>query len=986
MYTCKVNHFCVIFVCMRILKPKFLLSAALFISASFQAGAQFFSDGTDAGSLKWKEMSTQHYRVIYPDFADSLAFDYARTLEKVWQVEGRTARKIPVILHTQSAISNGSVVWAPSRVELYTTPDCFTPGSDSWAEHLIIHESRHVAQMQPGYDRKYTLGRVLFGELFPSAMVALYQGPAFMEGDAVTAETALTRSGRGRQASFLEYYRVCFEQGDMRNYWRWRYGSNKYYTPDYYRAGYLQIAGIRALYNVPDLTGKYYDRMISKPLFPIGNFNKTVKESTGRNFKTAWKEICDSLAGEWAADRNGRAPFDEMRAITKDHRRFTSYSKTTVMDNKLYVVREGMDRAAELVEIDSCGKIRTLHKIGSGINELNADKLLNRIVWTENVVDPRWENKSYSVIKYYELDDKVRSLTTRTKYFQICCSEVSKKYAVIEYCDSGSSTVAILDSETADIIKRYPAPDNIEITDLCWMGEKLFVTATDSTGMGIFEVDEEYRKVLGGGNSVISELKPDGDNRLMFACDKSGTNQIYAYDFNTNSYSKLTNTPNGCSDFAIQKDSLYLSTISPSGRNIFVTKVNNLVDNFNFDYINPSFIASSVTLQEKANFDSLKREISFLEGKDYTVRKYSKLGHLLRFHSWAPVFVNYDAIESMSFSSLGSSAGLGASLFFQNDLGSAKGFLGYHAAPGQGRWNHSGHLKFTYEGWYPILELSASVNERNQVQYQLTREVKEDHYLYKISTSDGKKPLLTAGIKVYIPFKFNSNGLYRGIVPTVNWTVTNDIFSIWNDPAQRVMNRLTASLRTYVIQKTPSSCIYPRWGFGLEGGLNFRPGLTDVFAGNSYVYAYGYLPGMLRTHGIKLSAMYEGHFGSGMFCENYLSIAPRGFSAQETLSKMSRYDTQAKFTIDYALPFANVDWTFLCPVTYIRNFELFLHADYSYMSSANAAPDFLYSAGADVNAVLGNLLWIPYTTRIGATFDWKSDNTPYWGLNFSIEF
>ena len=65
-----------------------------------------------------------------------------------------------------------------------------------------------------------------------------------MEGDAVAAETALTSSGRGRSADFLEYFRVCFENGDLRDFDRWRFGSQKYYAPDYYKIGYLTVAGM----------------------------------------------------------------------------------------------------------------------------------------------------------------------------------------------------------------------------------------------------------------------------------------------------------------------------------------------------------------------------------------------------------------------------------------------------------------------------------------------------------------------------------------------------------------------------------------------------------------------------------------------------------------------------------------------------------------------------------------------------------------------
>ena len=46
-------------------------------------------------------------------------------------------------------------------------------------------------------------------------------------------ETGLWNGTRARTADFLNYYRVALDQGDYRNWFRWRYDSFKHYTPDH---------------------------------------------------------------------------------------------------------------------------------------------------------------------------------------------------------------------------------------------------------------------------------------------------------------------------------------------------------------------------------------------------------------------------------------------------------------------------------------------------------------------------------------------------------------------------------------------------------------------------------------------------------------------------------------------------------------------------------------------------------------------------------
>ena len=147
---------------MRILR---ILLIFLFIPIA--ASAQFYVTGDDPGHLKWNYIDTESYRVLYPQGADSLAKTYARKLEKYKIPISRTSGYItgegdgkimPVVMHTYND-ANGSVAWAPKRMDLFTIPSAYEPVAMPWSTMLSIHESRHVTQMQFGLTEKHKPGR-----------------------------------------------------------------------------------------------------------------------------------------------------------------------------------------------------------------------------------------------------------------------------------------------------------------------------------------------------------------------------------------------------------------------------------------------------------------------------------------------------------------------------------------------------------------------------------------------------------------------------------------------------------------------------------------------------------------------------------------------------------------------------------------------------------------------------------------------------------
>ena len=937
-----------------------LLLLPVLVAAAFPAAAQFYTMGADPGGLRWNSIETPTYRVIYPRGLDSLARVYAATLEQVAPGVGAGVgflpneayhSKMPVVLHAFTARANGQVTWTPHRMELLTVPDAFSFDPTPWTLQLAVHESRHVAQMQPGASKPFRWLRVLGGELAAGGLSAVYGGPAFLEGDAVVAETALTHAGRGRTAEFLEYYRVSFAAGDFRDYWRWRYGSQRYYTPDHYRAGYLAIGGIRAFYDVPDLTARFYRRIADHGGTAFLNWDKTVREATGKPFRQAFAEVCDTLQAFWEADEAARGPFLPAETVSAVPRRFTEYRSLEAAGDHLYAVRSGITKPARLVRIGPDGTEDPLTLLGSWLSHPRYGEATGLLYWSEVVPDSRWPLRSWSVIRTSD-GGSSRLLTKKTRYYHPAPAPDKAVLAVTEYPLDGTSRVVLLDAEDGSVLRSWNAPAGMQVLETAWAGGELYASAITEDGAGLFHV-EDFSPVLAPRPVSITQLWSAADGRLLFTCDRSGVNELYSLDPQDGRLLQLTDTRFGATDFEILRDTLFYSSLQPEGRLVRKTALADLQPHAADWSALPHYPFAG----ELAAGEPLPVDLSAaVEVGD--PQPYGKLAHLFRFHSWLPFYFHFDSVDNLSLATLEQDAGLGATAFWQNDLGTGYGFAGYHAALSDGVWRHSFHTDITYTGLYPVLEASLDLGDRQARSYYI--EEKDGKKALKSGPLD--TPSVSGRLRAYIPWNFSSGGWLRGLVPTATLILSNDRLA-----GGGTMNRSTLSLRGYAMQRTPSSRLYPRFGVGAELGASFRwtPGLI---APSGYLSLYGYLPGLHETHGLRWSGLVSRRLGDGLFSEAYAITSPRGFPSAVT-NQLAAYATQLKGSLDYKLPFLPVDRALLGPVAYLRNFELTLHGDYAAFSSKSSSGS-LYSAGADLVAVLGNLLWIPYVTRIGVGYNY----------------
>ena len=964
---------------------KFRLTLLLYaLLTAFPAAAQFYTLGSEPASVRWRYMETPTYRIIFPQGLDSLASVYAARLEQAALLVGGTSgfspnqnyrRRMPVVLHAHTAYSNGMVGWTPRRIELMTMPDPDCPEPTPWEIQLAIHESRHASQMQYSAAKPFRVWKYISGQLASGALAAIYCGPAFFEGDAVVAETALTDGGRGRTADFLEYFRVSFAAGDFRDYWRWRYGSQRFYTPDYYRIGYITAAGVRTLYDAPDFTARYFRRIAEHGGFAFNNFSKTIRDISGKSLDEAFSEISDSLSLFWKEDERRRAPFMPSRPLTSPGRRYTEINGLTSASGGLLAIRSGITVPHELVGISSDGTVEVLGNFSSSSTGPEYSDVTGKIYWTEYTTDPRWEMRSYSDLRSMDASGRRRTLTHGHRYFHPAASPSAALLAVSEYPVEGGSSIVVLD-DGGNPIEVFDAPDGMQVIEPVWLDGELYTTALTSEGYGIWRLPD-FSCVLEPRHVKIKQIQAL-NGRLLFTSDLSGINELHALDPYDGSLVQLSSSRFGAEDFRFSPDgsTLYYTSPTPEGRTVFSTPADSLLPRIvDFSRLPEYPFAAGLSEGEPLKLeDAEKIQDSVSEGEFSEPRRYSKLAHLIRVHSWLPLYVNYDAVSSLSLSSISTAAGLGATVFFQNDLGDAWGSAAWHAAYGSTTgWRHSGHLNFSWSGWYPVIEAKVHLNERAALSY---RELPDENGNPALRGTSSTLPLLTAGLNVYVPLSFSRGGWNAGIIPQLNIAATNDHY-FRQDGSVRYLSRATAGLRGYLTESVPESRIYPRWGFGAELGLNGRPEVLSTFCPNFYSYIYGYVPGVWQTHGLKMTAMYEKRFDTGGYCEAFAVTAPRGFDMASS-SALSAYPDKLKLTADYAMPLLPLDWSGLCPAAYVKNFELTLHGDLSLAGdwggsagSGGISTGSLYSVGADFNVRLGNLLWIPFDTRIGISWDYK---------------
>ncbi len=1022
---------------MRILRYILIILTILAVKPAY---AQFYVTGDDPGRAKWYSIETENFNIIYPENTDSLAKSYARKIENCRIPVSLTSgyisgegkgKKLPVVIHAYNA-ANGSVAWAPKRMDLFTIPSAYDPEPIPWSTMLAIHESRHVTQMQFGLTNALKPGNWIFGEMWNILASLLYPGIAFMEGDAVITETAWTPSGRGRTADFLNYYWVAFDNGDFRDWYKWRYVSQKKNAPDHYALGYLTVGGFRYLYDIPEYMSESYHLAARRP-YNLGAFNTTVRKMTGKKFNDAFLAVCDTMYTLWRKDAEVRKPYIYSEPVTPEPRIYTDYTENLIVGKDIYAIKKGHVDVPSLVRIDSTGKEHRISTFAYNVSKLQRSCEMNRIYWSETRTDKRWNLSSKSGIRFMK-DGSHKKHSMRIPGLQHNPAPSSGRIATVRYETGGKSHIDMIDALTGKVMSSHEAPDSLQPVEVAWIGDTVYATAISDNGFGIYLMDAEggWEAVLDPQPVKIKDFNSYGDE-LIFTCDRTGVNELYHLDPSSGELRQKTSTRYGAEDFRYSGDGewLYYSSQTLKGMRIFRTPADSLLDrNADFTELYKYPIAEKITAQEKEIAENRGARTA-KEVKISEPERYRKLPHMFNVHSWAPVYVNVDNIMSMSFSQIWQAASLGATGIIQNRLSTMTGEFGYsaHKDPyNNSRWRHSGHARLTYSGFYPILEARVDINDRAARQYSTYAYMMSGNSAaMEISSRELPTPYIEGRFSAYIPFRFSSGGWFRGITPSVTYRIGNDrfntgmtimemedhlatgkdgninetqnpVFTGWQKGRNLIRHSISGSLNAYTIQNTPSSAAYPRWGIGMELGASGSIESRKMLSPMGYAYIYGYVPGIMREQGIRISVMNQTKLDKeAIFGQAMVNILPRGLSSNASLTSWLsvRQTSMTKLSADYAIPIYIGELMIGGGMFAIKRMSIIPNFDCTFFSGGN-----LWSAGTEINLDLHSILTLDWPLTIGVKFSWNGGsafnsitessgleiNQYYIGPNFNVTF
>ena len=970
-----------------------VLAALAAVLLPLCAQAQLFSPtGNDPGRLRWSSFRTGDYQLIYPRGLDSLATVYGTLFQQYsvplsassgFRPNEKFLRPMPVILHPYTGMSNGLVAWAPRRVDIFTLPDVSGLTPIPWAKLLAIHEGRHVSQKQflrTGFWKGF---HYPFGEL-PEMIIGMIPNSSLLEGDAVVAETALTRAGRGRSGDFLSEMRMYFDTGDLRNWYQWRYGSIKKYTPDIYRLGYLTVAGFRYRYEDPYFTHKFL-QVASTLGGAFSAMNSASKKSSGQKLPVAWNEMMATYRNLWAQDDSRRAPFSEAEPQVRLPRSYTVYAGSVPAGGDIYAEKAGMDLPAVLVRVDPDGKETTVSAFG-GEGKLAWSAPLQRVYWSESIPDVRWTLKQDARIRYYDAQTGHKgSLVRKGRYFSPAVSPDGLSVAAVEYLTDGSAAVVVLDARNGDLLRRWKAPAGFQPTEVVFQEAGLVFTAITDDGTGLYRVPRDGGRpetLLAPQPVTVKDISAVDGNTILLVSDRTGTSE--AYTFSAGKLTQLSVTKYGLGSPFFTDGRLYASVLRPEGR--LISQVECLPREVDFKDIFRDPVAEVLSAQEAKLAASLPENPVQLT----PAKPFRKISDAFHFHSWAPVYVDLSRPVISFRDYYFQTASLGATGFFTNRLGTVNGSLGlsFHerVSPAEKTPGAGFHFRMSYSGLYPVFDFALDVGDRDaalQIPYLDT--AKDSLF---VGSSSYQKMYVGGMASVALPLDFSSGGWDRRIEPSLALSLSNDELydpflpvkadadggysddKSYKDRPQWTSHttayRTAAVLRGSFLRPAARSQMMASKGFGFEVGVT-----GSDFNWSEYGKVYAYLPGLHRWHGLKISAAVR-HYSMDLYSSWFADPcppAPRGLAKNADVEAflLMAAPLAGRISLDYAMPVLPMDFS-IGNIFYFRNFEVIPFADITLLQPAtgvNMTGNQLWSAGADIAVNIQRLVLISSNFSIG---------------------
>lgn len=884
----------------------------LFVFSANGLMAQFYSTGQDPASIKWLELRSPHFRFIFPECDSLLGYKTAKAFELAYNPVSRNMKvkpsKTPVLLHTHSIISNGLVVWAPRRSELYPNLSQDMIALDH-IELLAIHEFRHIVQMNMLNNNFGKALYFLLGEQATGLITGLFIPPWFLEGDAVCSETAFSSSGRGRDPAFMNNYKALLLEKNKFSYDKAVFGSFKHFVPDHYELGYLITAQARKWHGV-DLWPTVIKNVTKKP-YTLTPFSNALKKNTGFRKAGLYKAVMDTLKHEWQSTNilsNYNIP------VTLNSGEYARYSSLSPYKDSLHIaLKSNLSETDRIITIDNTGKEKTLICPGQ-IIEASLNAAGEQIAYVKYNMDMRWQNRTYSDIYVYNITQKkAKRLTKKGRYHTAALNHDGTKIAAVYTTTGNKCGLHIIGNPSRDKLDEIPNDSNYYIISPVWNheGNSIICVLHSDKGkaLGLININSKHIEPI-TDFSQFEYTTPNFHNQyIVFNANFNGKLESFALDKLSKEIFRLTTSAYGAYD-AIPDDNrggiIYLVNTA-DGNNVVFSPYDSLL----WQPLDSTVFVGNTLFQTLSAQENEMIDFHQNYADSFSVKRYSKAGHLFNFHSWAPFYIDIDR----------NAAAPGAVIFTQNLLSTCTGKAGYSYDAMENTGKYIAGIE--YAGFYPVLSTQVEYGDRK----------------LSISGSDNKisakEKNILSGIS--LPFRF-SKGHYYTQMQLFAHSNYMDITPL-NDSIKSISAHASDyGFSFYNSTFSSHRDIYPRYAQTLQIRYAHSPLSKNNMGNLAGIYGSIYFPGILKNNSFYFTASFQKRYPA-QYAFNFLYALPRGF-----YSTYENYNSIFKTTFNYALPVLYPDIS-IGPLFYIKRFKSELFFDYAQLYNKRS---FLRSYGVDL--------------------------------------
>ncbi|MNX33721.1 translocation protein TolB [compost metagenome] len=623
-----------------------------------------------------------------------------------------------------------------------------------------------------------------------------------------------------------------------------------------------------------------------RPLRPYP-FSNSLKKFTATNTRKYFLSVQDQVAEKWKTQEEKSAT-ESYPSLNKKTALATSYFLPVRINPKqILALKESKTDARYFVIINEDQTEKKL--FGIGYQEQPWFSLKNDVLtWDEIRYDPRYKQRSYSVICSYNLKTKkFKKLSSKSRLFSPSLSNDGKKIIAASVGLNNQFNLVEIDALSGQILKTYPNPENeiIQTPSFDRTGKRIAYIGVTEKGKNLWLIDGEQKTpLIQNSRQQLSRPVFIGD-KIAFNAHFNGIDNIYAIDISTKKTNALSASKYGAfnpsetgdgkmifNDYKINGYEIAEKQIEekPAGANAFV-----------------DFAAAAEKQEQTGNvFDNIP-------DSTYQAKRYRTALNLFSVHSIIPVIDNEYVF--------------GLQLESNNLLNTMDFYTGAKYHRDLKRFEYTADI--SYKALYPVL----SVLYRNRP--------KRTFYRAKNAIQQGDWRENYIKLNASLPLSFNARNENYAFTLNAATSFTRR-YMPENMPANFISELKFPMEYNFTFNhsvRTTERDIAPKWTQVFRLTYNHQPFDQNLKGEILALESFLYFPGLAKNHSVLASFNYQKATGVNQYATEIATVY--GYNNIQAKGKL-----QNSLLLNYRFPFAFPDWE-LGPLAYVRNFRagLFCH-------------------------------------------------------------